>query len=64
MVYNLNGNLEGILCFIQWKCSRCEEQFLSVILNYIEPNKFIEGGKKVMTRSKHIVVLCNSCIRK
>jgi hypothetical protein len=65
--YNLDGNMEGLLNFIYWKCDCCQESFQRVKPALYEKDLFTEGGKNVMVRRNNDnverkVPLCNTCI--
>jgi hypothetical protein len=64
--YNLDGNMEGLLNFIYWKCDCCQESFQR-IKPALYDNLYTEGGKNVMVKRDkdnvdRKVPLCNTCI--
>jgi hypothetical protein len=63
LVYNTAGNFEGTLVFISWCCQHCNENFQRIIPSYTEKDQFREGGRKVVTKNRRVVVLCNTCIK-
>ena len=65
--YNLDGNLEGTLNFIYWKCDCCQDGFQRVRPVLHETNLFVDEGQNVMVKGDkdtqpRKVPLCNRCI--
>jgi hypothetical protein len=69
--YNLDGNLEGTLNFIYWKCDCCQDGFQRIRPVPNKKNLFVDEGRNVMVKGDnkkesetkaHKVPLCNRCI--
>jgi hypothetical protein len=63
--YNLEGNMEGLLNFLFWKCDCCQQGFQRLMPHITEKNNFTQGGQNVAIRRdnrERIVPLCNKCI--
>ena len=66
--YNLDGDLEGTLNFIYWKCDCCQDGFQRVRPVLHEKDLFVHEGQNVMVKrgtqdtQARKVPLCNRCI--
>ena len=65
--YNLDGNMEGLLNFIYWKCDCCQNGFQRIKPALYDKNVFTEEGRNVMVKRnneerKRKIPLCNRCI--
>ena len=67
--YNLDGNLEGTLNFIYWRCDCCQDGFQRVRPVSHEDDLFVHDGQNVMVKGDNKedtqprkVPLCNRCI--
>ena len=51
--YNLDGNMEGLLNFMYWKCDCCQQGFQRVRPVPNQEDRFTEEGRNVMIKRKN-----------
>jgi hypothetical protein len=65
--YNLDGNVEGLLNFVYWKCDCCQNSFQRMKPVPYKKDLFTYEGQNVMVKRNNEertrkVPLCNRCI--